>query len=192
MIKRHFIVTVYFLFLLLETYGQKSKCDSIREANKFDLRGTPTGRFVWLDSLCRITQIDTFLNGKVNGTQIGYTPDGNVRFKYLYVNGSREGSAYYVESDTLKIYGQFKDNVRQGEFLVYNLRGTLYKKIQYTDGVWDGDYFIYFKSGRVHIKKIYDKGELILRQVFKDDAKNSLESETDGRENNNEVEGGME
>lgn len=185
-----------FIFLFCSAYGQKSKCDSIANAKEnklnFDSKGLPMGRWIQLDSHCNIIRIDTFLNGKLNGISVGYFPDGSEMLKYHYVNGLAEGAAHWLDSDTLQIYGQFKNGKMDGEFLVYRPNGKLYIKFHRTAGVWDGEKIIYYDSGRVHIKKVYDNGELVLRLEFKDDSANSLESERVGKENNHEVEGDPE
>jgi len=191
-----------FSFLICSAYGQKSRCDSMDiaekssnqwdEVEKLNGRWIQTGRWIQLDSHCKIASIDTFLHGKRHGISVGYMPDGREEYKYYCINGLAEGLAHFVDSDTLHMYGQFKNGKMDGEFLAYRPNGKLYMKFHRTAGVWDGEKVIYYDSGRVHIKKVYDNGELVLRLEFKDDSANTLLSERIGAENNHEVEGDPE
>lgn len=73
-------------------------------------------------------------NGKREGLWTSYFENGKVRSTSVYVNGLRNGpNEVYFEDGTLYYKGQFKDNVRVGEWIFNEPSGKLLQKVTFDE-----------------------------------------------------------
>lgn len=84
-------------------------------------------------------------NGKKNGIQINYTPEGQLLSKMSYV-----------------------DNVFNGNFELYSTSNFLKLECQFKNGKKHGTEYIYYSPYMVHIFRIYKKGKVIHEAYFEE------------------------
>ena len=64
----------------------------------------------------------------------------------------------FYENGHPKLKGQFKDSLKDGEFLYYSEKGMLMKKVNYLDDQVDGEIVEYYKNGIIRRKSRYING----------------------------------
>lgn len=120
----------------------------------------------------------------IDGIAKGYYPNGNVEYKYQYVDGIMQGMAtQYFENGAVKWTCNYTDDFpdgtyteyysdgklhrkgtvvhgkKNGFFQFYRADGTKEKDVTYVDDIYAGPYFEYDLQGRLKYKIPYIQGE---------------------------------
>ena len=111
-----------------------------------------------------------YVDGKLQGEEIGYYESGAVQFTANYVDGIKQGEdIFYFPSGAVKSKYNYVDGKLQGEMIEYHTsrayvlgyeRATVERKINYVDGIKQGEDIFYFPSGAVKSKYNYVDGKL--------------------------------
>lgn len=72
--------------------------------------------------------------GKKHGLERGYYRSGNLKYIFNYVDGRKEGDAfwYHDKKGVLDIRGTYKNDQKIGEFFAYDILGNIYQYSYYS------------------------------------------------------------
>jgi len=80
----------------------------------------------------RKTQLESYVNGKVDGVVLGFFPSGEVEFIGHKKNGEINGDYIkFHENGEIAITGQFKNGFYVGNFMFYDINGENIEKKKY-------------------------------------------------------------
>ncbi|MBA3901429.1 MAG: hypothetical protein H0X62_14685 [Bacteroidetes bacterium] len=173
------VIYVFIIFGISFSYGQNC-CDGLigPNDNKYDENGLETGRWVICDTeICKITQIDTFANGKKNGVTVCYNENGVLTHTYPYKDGELEGMSYSKNHLAEGFYDSipYRNGKQEGIRRAYYPDGTLCAESSWVDGRRSGGSYVYYKSGRLARKGSYLNGvQKGTAYVYRDDENNSV------------------
>jgi len=120
--------------------------------------------------LCHISlvsaqiEIDSTLscNDSLNGEEVEYYENGNIRWKCNYLNGKLNGEViYYYLNGNKEKQGSFINGIKNGWFYHWYIDGKLAGKMFYANDNIIGDIFYWDSNG---VEKILSKDELKLMQ----------------------------
>ena len=100
------------------------------------------------------------VNGKREGTWIGYHKNGEIAYKSNYLNGLLEGDNWsYYDNKKLKSHTFFK-NGKLDEFnIFYHKNGQLAFKYKYKEFIQHGKQIEYHENGQLKFSGIYRNGK---------------------------------
>lgn len=93
-----------------------------------------------------------------------YNENGICEIKYPFKNGVKEGETFYKEYDLEKIE-HWKNGKRNGIFTEKE-GGRIVKEGNYIDDELHGEYREYYSNGKLHLKSIYNHGELVESKLY--------------------------
>lgn len=102
--------------------------------------------------------------GKVNGGEISFMDNGNVRsFTYLKNDTITIGpSVRFYDTGKINYFDSYIDGKKEGVSVHYTSKGILTRKSYYRNGVQDGEQYLFdYDSGDTLKIEIYKKGKLI-------------------------------
>jgi len=78
--------------------------------------------------------LESYVNGKLEGINIGYYPDGSVEYIGYKSNGEINGNfVKFHQNGEIAIKGQFSDGLYIGRFKYFDDNGKLIEKSKYND-----------------------------------------------------------
>ncbi len=103
----------------------------------------------------------TTINGVMNGQEVLYYPNQQVKSEVMWVQGEKTGPfVEYYEDGKIACKGEFQDKEKVAECFVYYPTGEINKEqIKINDNL-DGPFTVYFKNGSPYIQGNYKKGML--------------------------------
>ncbi len=105
----------------------------------------------------RVMSREFYKNGKLNGTQTTYYPDGAKTEELNFVNDVREGENLYYSPEGVVIKKlQYRNGQLQGPAFYYDASGVLVIEGFYKDGQKHG-LWKYFKNGVLELEETYPK-----------------------------------
>lgn len=105
----------------------------------------------------RVMSREFYKNGKLNGTQTTYYPDGAKTEELNYVNGIKEGENLYYSPEGVVIKKlQYRNDLLQGPASYYDAAGVLVIEGFYKDGKKNG-LWKYYKNGVLELEETYPK-----------------------------------
>ena len=126
---------------------------------------------IWLNfgPTKRISNAQTYKNGKLNGKSVVYYVPGDINDKSRrlasvsnYVEGKMEGEyVEYFESQTVKVKGNYLNNKKNGIWYLYYPTGKTNNLIRYKNGERHGWSFAYDELGKETAKKYFYYGNLL-------------------------------
>ena len=82
-----------------------------------------------------------------------------IRIQEFYTNGKKNGlSTYYYPNGTIYETYEYKDNLKDGQWIKNDRAGNRVIKANYSKGKLDSFFTTYFKNGLIKIDGIYKKG----------------------------------
>ncbi len=114
----------------------------------------------------KISYLDT-INGK-NDTirKVEFWSNGNRRIEGDYKNNLREGEwTYWYENGNVWSKGTFTNGLSNGKFDVYNEDGSRYMQSSYKNGEPDG-YWTFFDKNKKKKEVYFDNGKVIKQVDF--------------------------
>jgi len=104
--------------------------------------------------------VDTYIDGKKNGSVESYHENGQVWDKGNYKDGKLDGPfEKYYQNGQLNQKGNYKDGKKEGFWEFYYQNGQLQYKENYKDGKLDGPFEKYYQNGQLEYKKTYKDGK---------------------------------
>lgn len=114
----------------------------------------------WLYYHEKSTQImssETYKNGKLDGKQKTFYPDGKITEEITYVNDIKEGeNLYYAPNGIIIKKLQYRNNELQGPAYYYDSSGNAVIEGYYKEGKKHG-LWKYFKNGKIELEETYPK-----------------------------------
>lgn len=152
------------------TYDESGSGNLVDTYTEYDYRGTMT------------TRISGYNQGKTNGTEIIYYPDGTVQSKLviqddvikhidcfdltgknIYTTDEKEGVLHYkffYPEGTLKREGDYKNGLKTGVWKEYNVLGKLINELNWMDGLQSGVQKQYYTNGKLQLIYACDSGKV--------------------------------
>ena len=97
----------------------------------------------------------------MNGQEITYYPNQQVKSEIMWINGEKIGPfVEYYDNGLIACKGEFQDNDKVAECFVYYPTGETNKEQIKINDVPDGPFIVYFKNGHPYIQGNYKKGVL--------------------------------
>ncbi len=105
----------------------------------------------------QIMSKEFYKNGKLQGKQTTYYPDGTITEEIYYEQGLKEGENIYYSPEGVIIKKlQYRDDMLQGAALYYDAFGNIVVEGFYKDdkkhGLWK-----YYKNGKLELEETYPK-----------------------------------
>lgn len=106
----------------------------------------------------QIKEIGHWKEGEQNGLFQLYTEDGVLVDNANFKDGEREGvtEQYYSDTGSLRVVGNYKNGVLEGEFKAYYPNGNLQGEIIYKNGEMNGEFKEYYESGKIRYTGYYN------------------------------------
>lgn len=100
---------------------------------------------------------ETYVNGKLDGMQIIYYPNGNITEEITYVGGVKQGNNNYYSPDGVLLKKLiYHNNKLHGPAAYYDVNGNVTIKGFYKDGKKHG-LWQYFQDGKIAVEETYPK-----------------------------------
>ena len=91
---------------------------------------------------------------------VGKFTNGKVRYRIPFLNGLRDGKfSFYYPDETLELTGDYKEGVRNGEFISYGRIGELVYKKNFANGILDGNFSLYYPASNHDVYKFKELKE---------------------------------
>lgn len=109
----------------------------------------------------------TYKNGKKNGVEHAYYPDGaTLRYAKNYEHGRLHGLQQTYSKDAILIQEEsYKKGQLDGRSRYYN-DGLLYKEIEYNHGKLDGTYREFYPTGMTKLEIRWDRGRAVEGYIY--------------------------
>ena len=81
-------------------------------------------------------------------------------YRIPFLNGLRDGKfSFYYPDETLELTGDYKEGVRNGEFISYGRIGELVYKKNFANGILDGNFSLYYPASNHDVYKFKELKE---------------------------------
>jgi|GEM_PF-4464038 len=115
----------------------------------------------------KLISIRTFKDGELLSNKLLHE-NGKTKSITPVVNDKIEGVYYeYYEDGTLKVYRQFKNDMRNGIDKTYHKNGELSVIGSTVDGEAEGTWKYYYNNGSLGAEVIYKNGEIVSEKKYK-------------------------
>ncbi|MDB5258472.1 MAG: hypothetical protein JWM14_3167 [Chitinophagaceae bacterium] len=123
------------------------------------------GEWKYYDQIGKLSEMETFSGGQMDGPNINYYPNGNVKSELFYSEGLAEGKYISYYPDKTKSYeGDYINDKAVGIHFDYYTNGKIRNKFFYVNGNKEGPQYKYSMSGKLeniefYAEKQYDHSE---------------------------------
>ena len=105
---------------------------------------------------------ENYLEGKKNGENYKYYPNGKISEYIEWKNDIKDGKwEQYFENGQIRLTGTYTSGMLTGSFISYNSDGSLSVTGSYTDGLMDGKWDYFTEEGEPDITVEYVKGQML-------------------------------
>ena len=127
----------------------------------FEIMGIRHGKyFEYYDSTQNIKVSQNFSNGKLDGKQLSFSPNGDTLALENYMLDILHGiQKSYFSNKKLNLQVGYKSGRMHGKYLKYDSRGTLLDDITYNNGKRHKKAYRYFDNGNLMIEETWNNGK---------------------------------
>jgi antitoxin component YwqK of YwqJK toxin-antitoxin module len=103
-----------------------------------------------------VKEVLTFRKGRLDGDARYYYPNGHIKWKGSYEEGSISGKwEYWDEEGRIMYVVNYKQDTLEGEFTSYYTNGMIKEKGCYAGNSRSGEWIVYYEHGAVAGRKSY-------------------------------------
>ena len=128
----------------------------------YDDKGLQTGISTFFYSNGKIKETNNYKNGELEGTSIGYYPNGARSAEINYSQGQKDGPyKLYFANGQLSTTGWYDNDLQVDSWIQYNEKGIVTERSYYLNGDLSGYKESFYANGKLDDEEVYQNGWLI-------------------------------
>ena len=130
----------------------------LNATGNFDKNGKQTGKWLYYSNTGALAGIEYYQDGKIEGADTAFWPNGLVKTSDNYVAGITEGLSYsYFESGAAESEMNYKNSEPHGTATYFTSLGVPNYVVEYKEGVLDGEFIEYYPNQQIAEKAQFEE-----------------------------------